>query len=226
MYKLYHQTICPFSRKIRALLAAKNIEFELVPENFWERRKEFITMNTMGTIPVLFDINNGDIIPCSNIIAQYITEKHDDDGINYIGDSLSKKAEARRIEYWFDHKFFQEVSKTLLNERYFNRFSSSANSPSSANIMTCKHNLDIHLNYMEFLLSSRKYLVGNELTIADFAAAGQISTLDYFGDINWRNHNLVKDWYSLVKSHKSFSRILEDKLPGVVPPVWYNKIDF
>lgn len=225
MYKLYHQTICPFSRKIRILLAAKDINFELVPENFWERKPEFIAMNPMGTVPILFDVTNGDIVPCSSVIAEYIEEKHPN-GINFLGNSLAKKVESRRLQYWFDHKFFEEVSKILLNERYFNRFSGRGLAPNSANIMVCKHNLEVHLNYMEYLLSSRKYLVGNELTIADFAAAGQISTLDYFGDINWRNHNVVKDWYSLVKSQKFFSKILEDKVPGVIPPFWYNKLDF
>lgn len=225
MYKLYHQTICPFSRKIRILLAAKDLNFDLVPENFWERRKEFIAMNTMGTVPVLFDVNNGDIISCSSVIVQYLAEKYTDTS-DFIGDSVVHRAEARRIEYWFDHKFFNEVSKNLLNERYFNRFYKNRPAPSTKVIMTCKHNLEVHLSYMEYLLSTRKYLVGNQLTIADFAAAGQISSLDYFGDINWRNHNLVKDWYALVKSHKSFSKILKDKLPGILPPVGYSRIDF
>lgn len=226
MYKLYHQSICPFSRKIRILLAAKNIEFELVPENFWERRKEFIAMNTMGTIPVLFDINNGNVIPCSSIIAEYISEQHADEGINFIGNSLMKKAEARRIQFWFDIKFFNEVTKTILNERYFDRFLENSPAPNPKNIMICKHNLEIHLSYMEYLLANRKYLAGEEMTIADFAAAGQISTLDYFGDVNWRNHPLVKEWYCLLKSHKSFNKILVDKVPGILPPIWYSKIDF
>jgi glutathione S-transferase len=226
MYKLYHQTICPFSRKIRALLNAKNIPLELVPENFWERRPEFIAMNTMGTIPILFNINDGDVVSCSSVIVEYIEEKHAQEGLSLIGNSLAKKAESRRIQYWFDHKFFNEVSKVLLDERYFNRFLARKPSPSSSNIMIAKHNLEIHLSYMDFLLSNRKYLVGNELTIADLAAAGHIATLDYFGDINWRNNNLVKDWYCLVKSHKGFQSILEDKIPGVVPPIWYNKLDF
>lgn len=225
MYKLYHQTICPFSRKIRALLSAKNLDFELVPENFWERRKEFIAMNTMGTIPVLFDLKNGDIIPVSSVIVEYVSEKHLENSPNFLGNSITQRAESRRIQYWFDHKFFEEVSKTLLNERYFNRFT-RLSSPSSSNIMICKHNLEIHLSYMEYLLSNRKYLTGNDITIADFAAAAQISSVDYFGDINWRNHNLVKDWYCLIKSHKSFSKILEDKIPGVMPPIWYDKLDF
>ena len=225
MYKLYHQTICPFSRKIRILLAAKNIDFELISENFWERRNEFIAMNTMGTIPVLFDVNKGNIIPCSSIIVEYISEEHDE-GANFIGSSLMKKAEARRIQYWFDNKFFNEVTKTILDERYFDRFLENRTAPSPKNIMISKHNLEIHLSYMEYLLANRKYLAGEEITIADFAAAGQISTLDYFGDINWRNHSVVKEWYCLLKSHKSFNKILVDKVPGILPPIWYSKLDF
>lgn len=225
MYKLYHQTICPFSRKIRILLTAKNLGFELIPENFWERRKEFIAMNTMGTVPVLFDARNGDIIPCSNVIVEYLSEKHADDSANFLGNSLIQRAEVRRLQYWFDEKFFNDVSKILLNERYFGRFT-RLSSPNSSNIMTCKHNLEIHLGYMEYLLSNRKYLAGNEITIADFAAAGHISAIDYFGDINWRNHNLVKDWYCLIKSNKILGKILEDKIPGIMPPNWYDKLDF
>ena len=225
MYKIYHQTICPFSRKVRILLAEKDIEVELVTENFWERREEFIAMNTMGTVPVLFNINSGEIISCSSVIAEYINETYNE-GADFIGNSISQRAESRRIQYWFDHKFFNEVTKVILEERYFNRFLKNQPSASPNKIMICKNNLEIHLGYMEYLLSKRQYLAGEVITIADFAAAGQISSLDYFGDINWRNHNTVKDWYCLIKSQKGFKKILTDKVPGILPPLWYNKLDF
>lgn len=223
MYKLYHQPLCPFSRKIRFLLAAKDIEFKLIEENFWERRREFIAMNTMGTVPVLFDDNNGDIICCSSVIVEYIEEKHKSKG--FLGDSLTQKAENRRLQCWFDEKFFNEVSKHILSERYFNRFA-SAKSPNSINLRIAKNNLDIHLKYIEFLLENKKYLAGNEISLADFSAAGHISALDYFGDINWINYSFVKEWYSLIKSHKSFAEILNDKVINTTPPQHYNKIDF
>jgi len=225
MYKLYHQTLCPFSRKIRFLLAAKDIEFDLIEEDFWKRRPEFIAMNTMGTVPVLFDDSNGDIICCSSVIAEYLEEKYSDNK-NYIGNSLSQKAEIRRLQCWFDEKFFLEVSKHILNERFFNRFSIPHSSPSSTNIMTARNNLDVHLKYIEFLLENKKYLAGNEISIADFAAAGHISALDYFGDIDWNNYNFAKEWYSLLKSHKNFAGILQDKIPNINPPQYYSQLDF
>ena len=76
MYRLYHHPICPFSRKVRTHLAAKEIGFELIQENFWERRKEFIAMNPAGTLPLLFDNSNAAVIVGSEVIIEYIEEKH------------------------------------------------------------------------------------------------------------------------------------------------------
>jgi glutathione S-transferase len=224
-YKLYHQPLCPFSRKVRILLAAKGIGFELVKENFWERRKEFIAINTMGTVPVLFDQNNGNIICCSQVIVEYIEEKYAETK-SFIGNSLVNRAEARRLQTWFDEKFYNEVSKYILHERFYNRFLPNSPAPNSNTILIAKQNLNIHLRYMSFLLETRKYLAGSEISIADFAAAGHISTLDYFGDVNWRNYELVKEWYISVKSQKGFLDILKDKVPSITPPEWYGKFDF
>ncbi|MCE3255157.1 MAG: glutathione S-transferase family protein [Rickettsiaceae bacterium] len=225
MYILYHQPLCPFSRKVRFLLAQKNIEFNLIKENFWERRDEFIAINTMGTVPVLFDNNNQHIICGSPVIVEYIEEKHDDSK-SYLGDSLTKRAEVRRIQIWFDEKFYNEVSKLILKERFFDRFTSSKLSPDPDNIRLAKNNLNIHLNYMEFLLENRKYLAGDKISVADFAAAGHISAIDYFGDINWQNRDIIKEWYLVVKSQKGLPEILKDRIPGVVPPRHYDKLDF
>lgn len=225
MYKLYHQPLCPFSRKVRILLSCKEIPFELAIEDFWNRRKEFIAMNAIGSVPVLFDINSGHIISDSSVIVEYVEEKYSSTA-GYIGESINQRAEARRIQAWFDHKFFNEVTKYILYKRFFNRFVSGSEVPTSEGLMMSKRNLVVHLNYIEFLLEDRQYLAGDKISIADFAAAGQISVLDYFGDINWNHYEIVKDWYSLVKSQKSFSAILQDKVSNVSPPEWYSKIDF
>ncbi len=225
MYTLYHQTLCPFSRKIRFLLNQKEIHFDLIKENFWERRKEFIAINTAGTVPVLFDNHNRQIICGSPVIVEYIEEKHGENK-NYIGDSLMKRVETRRIQLWFDEKFYNEVSKIILKERFFNRFLRNAAITDPDNLRFAKHNLNIHLNYIEFLLESNKYLAGDQISIADFAAAGHLSSLDYFGDINWQNRDLIKEWYSVVKSQKGFCKILNDRVAGINPTEQYSKLDF
>ncbi len=225
MYRLYHHSICPFSRKVRTLLAAKEIGFELIAENFWERRKEFIAMNTAGTVPVLFDNANAAVISVSSAIIEYIEEKHRETK-SFLGDSLLKRAEVRRLQNWFDEKFYHEVSKHVLNERFFNRYLPESSAPNSEILRVARRNLNIHLSYIEYLLETRKYLAGEHITVADFAAASQLSVLDYFGDINWHHYLPVKDWYSLIKSHKVFGEILKDRLVNINPPEWYSKLDF
>jgi glutathione S-transferase len=225
MYRLYHHPICPFSRKVRIHMAAKEIGVELVVENFWERRKEFIAMNSAANVPVLFDHSNSLIISESSVIIEYIEEKHSEIK-NFIGENIVKKAEARKIQNWFDLKFFNEVTKYILNEKFFNRYLPSAKAPDSEVLRIARKNLNIHLSYIEYLLESRKYLAGEQISIADFSAAAQISSLDYFGDINWNHYLSVKDWYSMVKSYKFFAEILKDRLPNINPPQHYSKLDF
>lgn len=225
MYRLYHHSICPFSRKIRIHMAAKEIGIELIQENFWERRKEFIAMNPAGTTPLLFDNSNASIVCYSSVIIEYIEEKHQETK-NFLGESLLKKAENRRLQNWFDEKFYQEVTKYVLNERYFNRYLPGSQAPDSEVLRVARRNLNIHLSYIEYLLESRKYLGGDVISIADFAAAAQLSVLDYFGDINWHHYAPAKEWYSLIKSHKIFNEILKDRIANVTPPEWYSKLDF
>lgn len=225
MYRLYCHPICPFSRKVRIHLAAKDIGFEIIQENFWERRKEFIAMNPAGTVPVLFDHSNSAMVSNSDVIIEYIEEKHSR-GENFLGESVIKKAETRRLQNWFDNKFYTEITKHVLTERFFNRYLPGTHSPNSEVLRVARRNLNIHLSYVEYLLETRKYLAGDKISVADFAAAAQISVLDYFGDINWQHYLPVKDWYSVIKSHKIFGEILKDRIPNVAPPECYSKMDF
>ncbi|MFM7620190.1 MAG: glutathione S-transferase family protein [Alphaproteobacteria bacterium] len=225
MYRLYYHPICPYSRKVRVHLSAKETSFELINENFWERKKEFIAMNPAGTMPILFDNSNGVSVSCSSAIIEYIEEKHHE-GKNYLGDSFIKRSETRRLQDWFDNKFYNEITKHILFERYLSRFLAGSHSPNSDVLRIARKNLEIHFKYIEFLLETRKYLAGDQISVADFSAASHISVLDYFGDINWHHFQVAKEWYSLIKSHKIFSEVLKDRIPNLTPPEWYSKLDF
>lgn len=223
MYILYHHPICPFSRKIRMFLAAKEINFELVVEDVSKKRKEFLLLNPRGEIPVL-QVENLPISD-SSVIIEYLEEKHPGEK-NIIGSNAEERAEARRLQAWFDDRFYNEVTRPILFERYFSRFLEKNHAPDSEILRTARKNLSSHFNYIQSLLEQKKYLSSEKITIADIAAAAQISTLDYFGDINWLHHSVVKDWYSLVKSHKFFSEILKDRISGINPAECYANLDF
>jgi glutathione S-transferase len=58
------------------------------------------------------------------------------------------------------------------------------------------------------------------------AAAGQLSVLDYLGDINWDQYPSAKSWYMRLKSRPAFRSLLSDRLPGLPPHPTYVDLDF
>lgn len=225
MYRLYHYSICPFSRKVRAMLASKKLQVELVEERFWERHKEFILLNPAGEVPVLEERESGLSIVDSAIICDFLEEMHPDNE-NWLGTELTEILEIKRLINWFDQKFYREVSSYLLNEKHFNRFRFRGATPSMERIRAALKNLSMHMNYLNFLLSKRTWLAGETFSLADIAAACQLSSIDYFGDINWEEYRKVAAWYSLVKSKQCFESILQDRIAGFNPPDWYADLDF
>jgi glutathione S-transferase len=86
--------------------------------------------------------------------------------------------------------------------------------------------LDGHLQYVGRLAEARRWLAGEEVSLADIAAAAHLSCLDYLGDVAWRNHPEAKEWYVRLKSRPSFRPLLADLVPGLPPPRHYADLDF
>jgi glutathione S-transferase len=83
-----------------------------------------------------------------------------------------------------------------------------------------------HLVYVESLLENRDWLAGRRLSLADFAAAAQLSVIDYFGDVPWRDFSGVAAWYMKIKSRPAFRPLLADRWPGLAPAAHYDDLDF
>ncbi len=83
-----------------------------------------------------------------------------------------------------------------------------------------------HLEYIGALAEHRNWLAGDQLTIADLAAAAHLSCLDYLGDVPWRENDAAKQWYQRVKSRPSFRPLLADNVRGISPPRTYADLDF
>lgn len=229
-YTLYHYPICPFSRKIRVFLNEKTIGYDMKEVKVWLRDKKFLKLNPANQTPVLQNKETKDTISDSFVICEYIEDvfpsPKDLLSKGYLGESPTEKAEIRRIEMWFDKKFYTEVGEYILEERLYNRFKNSKSVPNTKKLKAGQKNLDMHLRYIEFLLRDRKWLAGEDFTVADISAATQLSSIDYFGEINWRYYKKVKDWYVTIKSKPSFQPLLKDKIKGFKPSKWYDDLDF
>lgn len=222
MLTLYHSPLIPACRKIRLMLREKNLEHKLVTEDFWARRIEFFAMNPAGEVPVMISEKNQTIVG-GYAIAEFLDEQYP--AIQFFGNTPGERAEVRRLIEWFDSKFEREVSQLVLFEKVFKRLLGYGE-PSSEAIRAGKRNIVYHLDYIAHLLSTRNWLAGEYLTLADITAAAHLSCLDYLGDVPWEQHPSVKDWYALVKCRPAFRELLEDRIQGFKPVPHYTDVDF
>lgn len=224
MRTLYHYWLCPFSRKVRLILAEKKLDFELEAERVWERRPEFMELNPAGKVPLLVDLN-GTVVADSMAIAEYLEEAYPERLL--MGAGLAHRAEVRRLTAWFDDKFAQEVSVTLVLEKVLKRhLYKDQSGPNSGVLRMVKTFITDHLNYISWLVDRRKWLAGDEFSLADVTAAAHLSVVDYLGNVPWDNHELAKDWYARIKSRPSFRALLSDRVPGLAPSAHYADLDF
>jgi glutathione S-transferase len=219
---LYQLPLSPFCRKVRLALSEKRIPVDLRLERIWERREEFLAVNPAGTVPVLQEAN-GLTISDSYAICEYLDEAYPDYPL--LGRTLAERVEVRRLVAWFDGKFYAEVTRNLLYEKQQKRLLGRGN-PDAAAIRAGYANLKPHLEYIGWLAETRAWLAGHSLSLADIAAAAQLSALDYLGDVDWSLNDAAKDWYARIKSRPSFRGLLGDRVSGLEPPAHYADLDF
>ena len=222
MRQLYHTPLSPFCRKVRMLLKEKNLEFELVSENPWDKQLEVFALDPAGEVPVLVE-DNGIVVSSAYAISEYLEEAYPQ--IILVGENPAERAEVRRLVGWFDHKFDYEVTQKILFEKVFKHYALSGE-PDSALIRAGRNNMLYHLDYIGHLAGSRYFLAGDNLTLADLAAASHLSALDYLGDVPWEHNEAARNWYALMKSRPSLRCILIERVAGVRPPVHYEDPDF
>lgn len=222
MRTLYHVWLHPYSRKVRLSLAEKKLEFDLQIEKIWERRTAFLAMNPAGDVPVLVE-PDGTILSNSQVICEYLEEVYPE--TNLLGRDAIQCAETRRLVSWFDVKFNREVTDNLVGEKLMKRFL-KLGEPHGPSIRAGHANIHYHLDYIGFLCEKRKWLAGEDFSLADIAAAAHLSSIDYIGDVPWDEHHAARDWYARVKSRPSFKSLLEDRIPGFTPVEHYENVDF
>ena len=221
MVRLYHVALSPFCRKVRLTLAEKKIEVELVEERYWEQGPDFLRRNPAGKVPVMKWDNR--TLSESQAICEWLDETIPQPSL--IPRDADARYEVRRLCAWFDDKFHGEVTSKLLYERV-NKKIMGLGYPDSKAVKAGATRIKYHLDYMGWLLEQRRWLAGDAMTLADFAAAAHLSCLDYNSDVDWNRSAAVKEWYAKIKSRPSFRSLLADQVPGFPPPAHYADLDF
>jgi len=230
MLTLFHHPFCPHSRFIRLTLAEHGLEHRVIEERVWERREEFLMLNPAATTPVLV-AEGYPPVPGAATIAEFLDETS---GAAMAERRLmpaesGRRVEVRRLASWFNEKFFAEVSGPMVMERFYKRhmrIEQGGGPPDTDAIRAARVNVRYHIAYIGWLVRTRDWLAGDQMSLADLAAAAHLSAADYLGDVPWHEDEAAKNWYARIKSRPSFRPLLAETLAGMPPSKTYADLDF
>jgi len=230
MVTLHHHPFCPHSRFVRLVLFERSLAFRLVEERFGQKRKEFLALSPEGATPLLVD-ETGAAVPGEDVIVAFLDETRPSPpgSPNLLPSDPHARVEARRLMRWFNGKMFHDSVRWILREKIERRFltrDQGGGAPDMEVVHAARANLRHHLRYIGRLSAKRHWLAGEKLSYADFAAAAQLSCVDYLGDAPWDESQSAKDWYSRMKSRPGFRPILSERVPGLTPSATYADLDF
>ena len=220
MNKLFHYFLCPSSRFTRIILIEKKIDFDLFIENFSDPTEDYLFKNPAGFFPVLNTSFNENIVG-SLVIVEYLQN------LMLPPTLMIKKNEneIRRLLFWFETNFKNEIIIPLLKEKVFKRFEKNS-VPSSHVIRAARSNLKYHMQYFNFLIKDHDFFVDDNLSYVDLFFGASLTVLDYIDELNFFEFEKLKNLYSIVKSRPSFKKILADRIIGINPHSDYLKLDY
>ena len=225
MPTLVHYPLDPASRLIRLMCAEYGVPLDVEEVRPWLRDENLLELNPAATLPILF----GDAdTPIVGIMASIhaVEDFYTPTAVQglFPADPYVR-AEMWRLVEWVLIKLNEEVTRYLLEEKIAKRDQRGA-TPEPSVLRAAKANLGEHMLYFNWLLASRNWLAGDDMSLADFALAAHLSTLDYMGDIDWSKSPESRDWYARLKSRPAFRTLLNDRVVAMPPSKGYADLDF
>lgn len=222
MWHIFQFPLCPFSRKVRLLMAEKGIAYELQTTYPWDAEDRLLQMNPAVRTPVVAETERNIVLADSRAICEYFEETVERNAM--IFGTSQQRAEIRRLVALFDENFFADVSGPLLLEKMKKRLflRQSPDGGALRDAMRLGHD---YLDYIDYLIDNRPWLAGSTMTLADLTAAAQISVADYLGGLDWSSHEQARGWYLVMKSRPSFRPLLSERMDVIQPPSHYGEVD-
>lgn len=230
MLTLYHHNISVCAQKIRLALEEKNIswtgrEVDLMKEE--HLTPEFLKINPRGLVPVL--VHNGAVVCESTVILEYIEDVFEERPLRPI--SAYDRAQMRMwtkvpdeglhvacasVTYAsaFVHQLRANHSKDEWEAR-LKKLPDRARAARQRQILEqefeapfVKDAVILHdkvLKDMEAALSARRWLAGDEFTLADIAIIPYVTRLHRLGlEGMWMKRRNVIKWFDAVQARPSF----------------------
>jgi glutathione S-transferase len=194
--KLVGSTTSPYVRKVRVILAEKNLPCEFVLENVWDAATKITQFNPLGKVPALVT-DAGDTLFDSPVIAEYLDALARPRLIPATG---IERARVRSGEALGDGIADAGITMFLERKRAPER-------QDAAWVARQAGKVEAGIAAVAKTLGEKPFLHGTELTLADVACGCALFWLEFrMPEIDWRvRHTHLKAWAERLEARESFT---------------------
>jgi glutathione S-transferase len=205
---LYGAAASPFVRKVRVVLAEKDLPYEredVIPINV---SPEYRKISPLGKIPALRDGDRA--LPDSSVICTYLERTHPTPAL-YPADPY-EHARALWFEEYGDTALSNVVGpkiffKRIIAPRFFNQPVDEAGIKQAVD-----EDLPPLFDYLESQLGDGPFLVGRTFSIGDIGIATQLVNLRHAGiGVDTKRWPKLARWAAAVHERPSFRPLIEEE---------------
>ena len=162
MMNLYSGTTCPFSHRCRIVLYEKQMDFQVIDVDLFNKPEDIAVINPYNRVPVLVDRDL--VLYESNIINEYIDERFPHPQL--MPPDPIMRARARQLLFTMEHELFSHIDILEKNLK----------SAEKSRI----HVRD-RLTELAPIFTKQKHMLGDEFSMLDVAIAPLLWRLDHYG---------------------------------------------
>jgi glutathione S-transferase len=205
--KLYMHPVSMTSRPVRLFIAESGIKVDeqvvdlMTGEHL---QPAFAGVNASKMVPVLED---GDLrLTESSAILKYLADKIDSPA--YPKD-LKQRAKVNEAMDWFNSNFYRDFGYGLCYPQLFPHHKRVTDDAQKATLEWARDRSQAWIKILnDDLLGSKKYLTGNNISIADYFGVCLL-TLGEVTRCDWSKYPNVKRWIDTMKQLKSWGTVNE-----------------
>jgi glutathione S-transferase len=206
MLKIYGALLSPFVRKVRCVLTEKQVAYELVATNPFDKSGDFLRRSPLGRIPALED-EQGRALADSTVIVEYLEERFPNPAL------FPRDPYDRARVRWFDEYADGGMAPSLTAKVFFQRVISARvikGGCDEAIVQSALKELPTFLTYLEGELRGHQYLVAGTFTLADVSVACQLVNLRHAGvEVDAAQFPTVAAWFQGVVARPSLKALID-----------------
>jgi glutathione S-transferase len=188
LYSIHNSNNC---RRVTATAAHLGVELEIIEPNMGSgelKQADYLAKNPNGKVPTLED---GDFkLWESRAIMQYVASKKP--GTSFWPDDAKKRADIARWQFW-ETAHLSKGTGPFAYEKLFKKIFMKKD-PDPAALEAAEKDFHAVAPVLNAHLETRKFLLGDDVTLADFSVGACFSFAEASG-LPWDAYPHIKKWW-------------------------------